>query len=156
MADTRSTLLADALVQANAGWLVRKDSPEQLTRILSEIDELSALLTKELSSPRDVFAEMLAEPRLLRPLTQLFATPTSTPIRAAAHCIIRGWDVKSINLAYELKRAVSLTVVVEHVGSGETHQFNSNNIYDVELVQHIGIMTLSGKPVMTGFYPFMD
>lgn len=156
MADNRTIQLADALIGANVGWLLENAAEERLTQIITEIDELSDLLCKELRQICDVFAEMRAEASVLKPLIQLFATPITTSMRAAAYCIIRGMDVKNVKLAYELKRSVALSITVEDVVTGETHDFSSNHVYDVELLRHMGIMTLSGRPVLTGFYAFLD
>jgi hypothetical protein len=154
--NARIAELSKLLSQSNVGWLLEEYADQRLAQILEEIDELSSLLTSELRAPCEVLSEMGAEPGVLKPLIQLFATPTTTPMRAAAYCIIRGMDVKSIRLAYEHKLSLHLSITVEDVVTGETHAFSSSAVYDVEILRHMGIMTLSGKPILTGFYAFLD
>lgn len=149
------TKLADLLVQCGVGWLLNESRDERLQQLSTEIDALSAELSKRLAPVKvDAFREMLAEPMALKPLVQLLASPTSTEMRAMAYCVLRGMDIADVEFEYKLKRSVRLVVVTEDPTSGQTHRFESSVVWDAEILRHMGIMTLGKKPVLHGFYAF--
>jgi len=148
----REARFREILTEANLGWLLNQAQPDLLPHLLAEVDTLSDTLTAALGGKHDVFAEMDTDPRTLTPLIQLFASPTTSRMRAAAYCVLRGMSVKTVLLEYELQTKVSLSIVVEETSTGKTYTFDSNTIWDIEILRHMGIMTLSKKPVLAGFY----
>ena len=71
-----------------------------------------------------------------------------------AYCVLRGMDIGRVDFSYELKNTVSLVVILMEPVTGQEHSFSSSLVWDVELLRHMGIMALSGKPVLHGFYAF--
>lgn len=156
MVSERKSTLELVLHAAGVGWVLQEDKDARLTQFLKEIDELSTDLRQRLSPlPIDVLPEMASEPNELRPLVQLFASPTSTTIRAMAYCVLRGADIKSVRFEYEMRRTAKLRIVL----TDNVHEeliFETDEIWDAEVLRHFGIMKSSGLPVLHGYYAFAD
>jgi hypothetical protein len=147
--------LADLLQTCGVGWLLTESRDERLRQIRSEIDALSAELKSRLAPMSvDAFQEMLNEQASLKPLVQMFASPTTTEMRAMVYCVLRGMDIAEVEFAYKLKSSVRLSIVLDDPTTGQDLRFESTLIWDAEVLRHMGIMTLGKKPVLHGFYAF--
>jgi len=150
-----STKLAALLEACGVGWLLAEHRDERLDQIALEIAQLSNELTQRLAPAKiDVWSEMMSEPMALKPLVQMFASPTSGTMRAMVYCVLRGMEIVSIDFSYRAKRAVSLTVSVQHDVTGQEHTFTSDLVWDAEILRHLGIMMMGKKPILHGFYAF--
>lgn len=155
MQTEESTKLAALLEACGVGWLLAEHRDEQLDQIGAQVAQLSNELTQRLAPAKvDVWSEMMSEPMALKPLVQMFASPTSCTMRALVYCVLRGMDIVSIDFSYRVKRAVSLTVSVQHDVTGQEHTFASDLVWDAEILRHLGIMMMGKKPILHGFYAF--
>lgn len=149
------TDLANLLVKCGVGWLLNESSEERLRQIRSEIELVSVELEHRLAPTHvDLFREMLAEADAMKPLVQLFASPTSKEMRAMAYCVLRGMDIAKVDFTYAHKTSVRLVVTLENAVTGQLLTFESSLVWDAEIIRHFGIMSLGKKPVMHGFYAF--
>jgi hypothetical protein len=154
----RSATLESLLHAAGVGWLLQEAKDTRLTQILNEMDELSTYLRdRQLSQTPDLLQEAATEPTELRPLVQLFASPTSTTIRAMAYCVLRGADIQSVSFEYRLEQVAKLRIELSHPHArGSTIEFESDNLWDAEVLRHVGMMKRGGRPVLHGYYAFAD
>jgi hypothetical protein len=155
MTNTDTETLAGLLEQSGVGWLLAESRDIRLEQIGREIDETAQEIARRLPLPGlDLLAEIRADPRGLEPLIQLFASPTSTEMRAMVYCVLRGMEISAIEFAYQIKSTVSLRVELEHNVTGEKLTFCSAVVWDAEILRHIGIMTIGKQPLLHGFYAF--
>jgi hypothetical protein len=146
--------LANLLEQSGLGWLLAEDRDARLEQIGREVSETSAEITKRLGNPPvRLLDEMQQDTAALKPLIQLFGSPTSTSTKAMVYCVLRGMEIQSLSFTYESKRQVSLEVVLADGVTGQKHEFSSNVVWDAEVLRHLGIMTMGEKPLLYGFYP---
>ena len=151
----RKTTLELVLHAAGVGWLLQEDKDGRLTQVLGEMDDLSVDLSRRLAPLLvDVLVEAASGPSELRPLVQLFASPTTMTARAMAYCVLHGADVKSVSFEYEMYQTAKLKVVLSD--TARTLAFETNELYDVEVLRHFGIMKSRGRPVLHGYYAFAD
>lgn len=155
MADEDNDDLALLLEASGVGWLLREEREAQLRQIFQGIAELSHELNQRLAPAKiDVLGEMLSEPAALKPLVQMFATSTSCAMRAMAYCVLRGMEIAAIDFSYRLKQTVALTVALQSHITGQELVFESDRVWDAEVLRHLGIMTMGKKPILHGFYAF--
>ncbi|WP_437610716.1 hypothetical protein WMF20_03655 [Sorangium sp. So ce834] len=155
MRDEELTNLARLLEASGVGWLLQQDRDVRLRQIAAEIAELSSELSRRLAPAKiDALGEMLNEPEAMKPLVQMFASPTSCAMRAMVYCVLRGMEISAIDFSYRLKRTVALTVSVQNDVTGQELTFESDLVWDAEILRHLGIMTMGKKPVLHGFYAF--
>ena len=102
----------------------------------------------------NVLAEMMNEQLALKPLVQMFASPTSRTMRAMVYCVLRGMEIVAIDFSYRLKQTVTLTVSVRRDAGGKEIAFSSDLVWDAEILRHLGIMMMGKKPILHGFYAF--
>jgi hypothetical protein len=154
--NTSDTQVLETLLErGGVGWLLHEDRDTRLQQIAKELEATSAELTRRLAPQNvDLLQEMSAAPADLKPLTQLFASPVSTEMRAMVYCVLRGMEIKEIDFAYRHKTSVSLRVVLENNVTGQELKFASNVVWDAEVLRHLGIMTMGKKPILHGFYAF--
>lgn len=154
MPDQTITALAQRLHESGVGWLLNQDADARLEQIRSEILDVSAELSRRLPRMKiDVLAEVLTDPAL-KPLVQMFASPTTRDMRAMVYCVLRGMTIKDIEFSYKLKQRVDLAVVLQNEITGEELTFKSDRVWDVEILRHLGIMTMGNRPIIHGFYAF--
>ncbi|MGK3967047.1 hypothetical protein WMF38_23100 [Sorangium sp. So ce118] len=155
MRDEELINLARLLEASGVGWLLQQDRDVRLRQIDTEIAELSSELSRRLAPAKiDALGEMLNEPDAMKPLVQMFASPTSCEMRAMVYCVLRGMEIAAIDFSYRLKRTVALTVSVKNDITGQELTFESDLVWDAEILRHLGIMTMGKKPVLHGFYAF--
>lgn len=147
--------LAGILELSGVGWLLNEDRETRLRQLASEMTDLSAELNQRLAPTKvDALGEMLREPAALRPLVQMFASPTSRTMRAMVYCVLRGMEIMAIDFSYRLKQTASLTVSLRNDITGQDMEFRSDLVWDAEILRHLGIMTMGKKPILHGFYAF--
>ncbi len=155
MRDEDLVNLARLLEASGIGWLLQQDRDARLRQIAAEIAELSGELSQRLAPAKiDALGEMLNEPEALKPLVQMFASPTSRGMRAMVYCVLRGMEISAIDFSYRLKRTVTLTVSVQNDVTGQELTFESDLVWDAEILRHLGIMAMGKKPILHGFYAF--
>ncbi len=155
MDEENPTKLAALLETCGVGWLLAEDRDARLSQIALEIGQLSDELSRRLAPTKiDALGEMMSEPLALKPLIQMFASPTSCTMRAMVYCVLRGMEIVAIDFRYQLKQTVDLTVSVQHDVSGQKLVFTSDLVWDAEILRHLGIMMMGKKPVLHGFYAF--
>jgi hypothetical protein len=155
MREEESAKLAALLEACGVGWLLTEDRDTRLSQIALEIAQLTDELNQRLAPAEiNVFDEMMNESAALKPLVQMFASPTSRSMRAMVYCVLRGMEIVAIDFSYRLKRSVALTVSVQYDISGQELTFTSDLVWDAEILRHLGIMMMGKKPILHGFYAF--
>jgi hypothetical protein len=67
--------------------------------------------------------------------------------------IIQGMQIKDIQILYHRQQSFKLRVTLESHDGDDDEIYESEKIQDFALLRHVGILEISGKPVLDGFYP---
>lgn len=69
--------------------------------------------------------------------------------------IMQGLQIAQLEIQYEIQTAFSMEITLRPSGRGnrDSETYTSDNIEDVNLLKHFGIMRHDDKPVFDGFYP---
>ncbi len=63
-------------------------------------------------------------------------------------------EIAAIDFSYRLKRTIALTVTLQNHITGQALVFESDRVWDAEILRHLGSMTMGKKPILHGFYAF--
>lgn len=147
--------ISDLFARSGVGWLFDTDREQRVAQVVKETHEVAEELERRFGRAPNppLLSQMAAEPVALKPLIQAFAVPMTTAMRAMVYCILTGASVRHISYEYEYRRRSRLVVIVEF-DSGEASTFESDDLWDAEVLRHFGFMKLGGEPVVDGYYAF--
>ncbi len=140
---------------AGVGWALEGDAEEAARRSLREMQAVEAEYQRRLSRPLSphLLEQLVAESEALRPLIQAFASPLSAPIRVMIYCILKGAGIRRVHYDYEHERRSHLVIELE-LPTGQALRFESEELWDVEVLRHFGMTQRGGRPVLEGYYAF--
>jgi hypothetical protein len=100
-------LIASLLEQSGVGRAIQNDRESRLKQIEHDIGEVSHVVATRLGHKTfDLLPEMQRDTAPLKPLIQLFVSPTSAEMRAMVYCVLRGIDIKALDFAYRKKTSL--------------------------------------------------
>jgi hypothetical protein len=145
---------------ADVGWVFDKSTSGEepaatAARMLQEMALVDRVLASKIGAlhPKPLVDAIFSDSARLRPLIQAFASPVTAEMRAMIYCVLDGAEVVSIHLGYERKMRSGLRIVIEYE-SGLQAEFNSDDVWDFEVLRHFGTMKLWALPVVDGYYAF--
>lgn len=133
--------------------------------LVSRFDEFAniygqrvASLTKRGELPRTVDVESIYEtakedPDRVAAFLQLFASSCGTEILAMSWALLHDATVSHIELQFRQQEDFALSVVLDIGCEGEKLAFESDYIFDLTVLRHLGLMKVDGRPVVSGLYP---
>lgn len=140
---------------AGVGWALREGADAEARRYLQEIQAVEAeyerLLSEPMSSP--LLEQLVEEGEALTPLIQAFASTTSASIRVMIYCILKGAEIRRVLYDYELERRSQLIIDIE-LSDNRTLRFESEDLWDAEVLRHFGMTKRGGRPILEGYYAF--
>ncbi len=140
---------------AGVGWALREGVETEARRYVQEIQAVEAeyerLLSEPMASP--LLDQLVEESEALTPLIQAFASPTSASIRVMIYCILKGAEIRRVRYDYELERHSQLTIDIE-LSDARTLRFESEDLWDAEVLRHFGMTKRGGRPILEGYYAF--
>lgn len=151
---TKNKIL-EIIEKGNINWILKQEEQDVLiSKIFIEIKNLEFEIEQFISKKIDLCSEMSKEAISLKPLIQMFALPTSKKMKAMAYCVLRGMEIEKIEFSYVAKESIFLSLTIKDVVNEKSHKFESNIIWDLEILKHFGMVTLNKKPLLQGFYAF--
>ena len=102
-------------------------------------------------SPRWLRHFVSASPHKAAAFLQALVSIRNIPMLCAAWRIVQGMEIESVEMRYARLSDFSLSVRLKSP-SGETEEYESNDINDVALIRHLGKSTMDGRPLFDGFY----
>jgi hypothetical protein len=149
--------LASLLQGAGVGWVLHEGQDERTHKILAEIEEVDRYYQEAFGQKLvpSLWEQMSAHSGNLKPLIQSFASPMTPPIRTMIYCVLSGASVRSVRYDYEAQRKSTLSVAVR-LPSGKEHMFESDELWDAEVLRHFGFFKKGGRPIIDGYYAFRE
>jgi hypothetical protein len=149
---TRKDQLARLLQSARVGWVLDgEDREARLGGILQEVDELAGRLSRTNLGQGDLMEEMARDVSVLAPLVQSFSSPMSTEIRTAIYLLLRGAELSALTYEYDRLARSRLYMRIATMDR-RALEFESTELWDAEFLRHIGLMKMSGRPLVDGYY----
>ena len=136
---------------AGVGWYLQQSGAPPLAQLRDEFRQLSARLKNLLGKEVDIEHEFLTKTEHCVPLIQTFACPMSMEMRAMVFCLLDDAEIASLRYEYQALEYARLEVVVRYKG-GNDYTFRSDNLWDTEVLQHLGFAKVNGRPFLDGYY----
>lgn len=144
--------LEDALRLAGVGWLLEEYREERLAAIVSDIASVSEEVSRRVGRRVDVASELDSNRDDLMPLVQSFASPMSNSIRSLVYLLLRGGDLVALDFSYRERRKADLRATISF--EAREHEFSSDDLWDAEVLRHLGLMKMGDRPVIHGYFAF--
>lgn len=154
--------LRNVFAECDVGWVFEGESDEDASKraqqILNEMRALSQHYATKFGRPLPEPIErlILSDVAHFKPLVQSFASPLTTEMRTMIFCLLDGAHIKAVRFEYERKQHTRLEVDVGSDNTGVRVCFQSDDLWDAEVLRHFGLFKMSGKPVIDGYYAFRN
>jgi len=141
------------LEDAGVGWAAADLAKEAWKTLEADVAAVEAVLAPLGSRwfSGDLAREMLADPEELRPFVQTFAAAMTPNMRALAYLMLRGARLVALRFEYRFQESSFLEARVD-LGGPEPLVLSSEEFWDAEVLRHLGLLKVSGRPVMEGYY----
>jgi hypothetical protein len=133
---------------------------EYLVQVVSEIDEFVDEYTRRFGEVPDPFRLLDENPDKATAFFQAVAgSALSLEMRLMIWRVLAGARIVSVDLKYtRLKEARLRIVLNKRPATASENQneevFESDNLWDFQLLQHFAMLALNGKPILEGFFAF--
>jgi len=154
MSSDRPAELVELLEQAQLGWALRCSDAtprSEAERLLARVDEAAQAYEERFGARVDLLAACRAKPEEMRAFLQTLTAGVSAPFLAmVAGIVLRDARVAAVRFELVARASVSLSVELEE--GGERRLFESNDLWDAQVLRHFGLMKAGNKPVIDGYY----
>ena len=152
--------LEETIRQSGEGWLLDSfpQQENEMERIRRTLDAVSRLAKNRLGgaapdiSERAIIEEFRRNPHRVRGFFQALGGTRTPEMLLMVWRIMQGMEIKNLQVSYRRQQEFAMTVVLESPYGVEDDHYTSNNINDFTLFRHIGVLEISGRPVLDGFY----
>lgn len=151
MIDERTQALSELLNAQQLGWtLTWRD--DAVAGLLATIDASSAEYTKRFGTPADLLSACRAQPEVMCAYLQSLAESVSPAFLAmVARILLRSAEVVALQADFRTRQSIHLKVEIADP-DGAKHSFESTALWDAQVFRHFGLMSVSGAPVIDGYY----
>lgn len=141
---------------AGVGQLFSEEREARVARALQDIAAVQAHYERKLSRPMQpsLLEQLEAEPSAFKPLIQAFASPMTLEMRTMIYCVLKGAAVEHVSYDYAAQSRSLLRVELELPSSGERVSFQSDEVWDYEVLRHFGTAKQGGRPLIDGYWAF--
>jgi hypothetical protein len=152
--------LEETIRQSGEGWLLDSFPPQEkeMERIRRTLDAVNNLAKKRLGgdapdiSETALIEEYRRNPQRVRGFFQALGGTRTTEMLLMVWRIMQGMEIRDVQVGYRRQQEFTMTVVLESPYGVEEDPYTSKNINDFTLFRHIGVLEISGRPVLDGFY----
>ncbi len=164
-ARTPEEALAHLLTQAGVGWVLgRGDADEVLAAYLKDLQAVGDDYRQRYGFQLDPLDVCASDPEGMKAFVQSLVGPHSSAFRTLIFRLVRrppGVEIESVTFDYANKSHAQFKVVLsdalstsaEGERSRTANTYESDSIWDVDLLRHVTAMTVRGKPVLVGYFP---
>ena len=144
--------VADAFEKSGCGWVLKMSDRDTILRKISEeIEEFLAAYhvryeKEELPEP---FRLLEVNPSKAASFFPTFAGATvSVGMRVLVWRLLMGDEIESMLLDYHRGKTPEIRLQL----TGEHEPFKSDNLWDFQVLQNLGILAIDGTPILDGYY----
>lgn len=132
-----------------------------VSEINREISEIQAIINTtmhqvELSHlmPVNLQQELLNNTVHLKAFIQSIGSPMTLPIKAMTYFLVEELaDLQAIDFSFETNERFEMSIVLEFEHNSFQHTFHTNDLWDMEIFQHVAYMKMGDRPILSGYLP---
>lgn len=140
-------------------WLLDLHSPPEgalqtLRSTLQAVAQAAARRGDPQFGESQLIEEYRRNPHRVQAFLQLLGCRRSPDILWMAWRVIQGWRVERLSVVYEHARQFRLEVVLSGFNGRDRVEetYQSDSIFDLQVLRHFSVMTLGGAPYIEGLY----
>lgn len=126
-----------------------------LDRWCAGLDEFVAHYQQRFGDVVDPFAWWGANPAKARAFFEPDTLSLSSEMKAAVWRMLLGFDIRKVELVYQLSAASVLRVELSAPGSDHAEVFESHTPEDAKLLRHLGSIRVNGQFQLQGYHAFV-
>ncbi len=156
-----STLASPAQVEAAFGttgcdWiLAQTDRDKILVGVAKEIAELQSEYQRRFGESIDPFSLLTENRTKGSAFFQVFSgPPLSIDFRILVWRLLAGLEIRAVDMSYKSRDLFIRIVIGQRDGDDEVYE--SQHPWDFAVLQHLGMLLVSGKLVLEGYYALRD
>jgi hypothetical protein len=153
---TTANAVGQAFQETGSGWVLRFDDRDAiLAQAAREIDEFIAAYRERFGETPDPFALLEANPAKAAAFFQTFTgAAISIEMRLMIWMVIHGAEFVELHFAYRGPGVAEIRVVILPPGGRQTEPevFKSADLWDFQVLRHIGLLAVDGVPILDGYY----
>jgi hypothetical protein len=161
MSQASATVLERLLQSNGLGWMIDKFPPREvaISDFLERLKQIELEFRTRIGvavsfSPETLEAEAIRNPQKISAFLQAVGSTRTLAMLVMVWRILQGLIIKDVVMNYhDHEASFSLLVRLSRCGDSETEEYRSTLIDDAALVRHFGITTVSGRPLLEGFFP---
>ncbi len=148
--------LVQTFEAAGVGWLFKDAREERIARLAQDIEAVQGHYEQKLSRQMQpsLLEQLEADTSAFKPLIQAFASPMTLEMRTMIYCVLKGAAVEHVSYDYSAQSRSSLRIELELPSSGERVSFQSDEVWDYEVLRHFGTAKKGGRPLIDGYWAF--
>jgi hypothetical protein len=154
----------ERLLRGNGlGWMMTIHDPSGRTVLPALLEQLGQVATAYRTrigvavpfTPEALEAEAGQNPHKVQAFLQALCTSHSAEMLVMVWRILQGLSIREVTMNYKERDTFNLTVKLARPDDLKEVQeeYRSGDINDAALLRHLGIATISGQPLLDGFYP---
>ncbi len=137
--------------RAGVGFLFAEQPDRMAEALFADLSAIEAEYQRRYGQPANLPARVQEHERVLEPFFQALAHPMSTAMRVMVLRMTEGATVLELDYRYVARDSSFLRVRI--LGKdGQTDTFESDDLWDAEVLRHFGMMKMHGKPILDGYY----
>jgi hypothetical protein len=148
--------LVQACEAAGVGWLFKDDREGRIAQLVQDIEAVQRHHEQKLSlrMQPSLLEQLEADAPSFKPLIQAFASPMTPEMRTMIYCVLKGAAVERVSYDYTAQSRSLLQVELELPSSGQRVSFQSDEVWDYEVLRHFGTAKKGGRPLIDGYWAF--
>lgn len=140
------------LENAGVGWVFRGNEQQSLQGLLEDVRAIEAQHLARYQSKVDLLDQCRERFEDMRPFIRSLAVPMTREFRLLVLRLLMGDEIQAVQFEYELRSSAKLRIQL----AGQDQPFRSDNIWDFDVLRHMGSMKVSSRPVLHGYYDFLS
>ena len=156
---TEPAQIEEAFKNTDCEWILddsatsAADRGKLLIAVAAEIDEFCDEYEKRFAERPDPF-DLLAENRDKgAAFFEMFSgPPLSVDMRILIWRILRGLEIRTIELNYDKREKKFAARIVIGTRDGDDEVYRSDHPWDFTLLRHLGMLTIDGRLVLDGYF----
>lgn len=158
---TNVAQVQDAFQRTGCAWILEdvedSEREELLAAVTREIEEFRDEYERRFGLRPDPFELLTENSEKATAFFQAFTgPPLSLSIRIAVWRLLFGCEIRSLDVSYRKKASFEARIVIGPRHEQADPEYMTTNPWDFVILRHLGIMTISGKLVLDGYYALTD
>lgn len=141
-------------VRAGRGSLFDDAADRVAADIRKDIERVEAEYARRYGSKPNLMVRLCEQGDELMAFVQALAAPMSTSVRVLVLQMIAGASLVALDYRYREREESHLEIRIR-MPDGKEDRFVSEDLWDTEVIRHLGTMKVGERPVLDGYFAYV-